>query len=73
MMKKQIGARDGAECTLACLKQGGKLVLYDPSTKKVYQLQNQQSQWTMLDKRSNAGSKTQDNVIQIETIQSISQ
>jgi hypothetical protein len=52
MMKKQIGAQDEAECTLACLKQGGKLVLYDPSTKKTYQFQNQQKAMDYAGQRS---------------------
>lgn len=74
MMKKQIGAQDDAECTRACVKQGGKLVLYDSSTKKVYQLQNQQKAMDYAGQKVKvAGTQTQDNVVQIETIQPISQ
>ncbi len=29
------------ECTLGCVKAGGKFVLYNPSTKAVYQLDDQ--------------------------------
>ena len=28
-------------CTLGCVKNGGKFVLYDPTTKKTYQLDDQ--------------------------------
>jgi uncharacterized protein DUF5818 len=38
VMKAKEGARDAKECTLACLKQGGKVVLFDTENKKVYQL-----------------------------------
>jgi hypothetical protein len=39
-MKKE-GAKDAKECTLACVKMGGKFVLYNPSTKTTYQLDDQ--------------------------------
>lgn len=38
---KKIGAKDARECTLKCA-QDGSFVLYDPETKKVYQLDDQQ-------------------------------
>lgn len=40
MMKKE-GTKDAKDCTLTCAKMGSKLVLYDSSTKKIYQLDNQ--------------------------------
>jgi hypothetical protein len=40
MMKKE-GAKDAKECTLACVKMGGKFVLYNPSRKTTYQLDDQ--------------------------------
>jgi hypothetical protein len=71
MMKKQIGAQDEAECTLACLKQGGKLVLYDKKNLSVPKSAKGDGLcWT---KVKVADSQIQDNVVQIETIQSISQ
>jgi hypothetical protein len=38
MMMKQKGLKDAAECTQACVKDGGKVVLYDSAHQKVYQL-----------------------------------
>jgi len=29
------------ECTLSCIRMGGKFVLFDPNTKAVYQLDDQ--------------------------------
>jgi len=40
-MMKQQGAKDGKECSDACVKAGGKYVLYDAATKTVYQLDDQ--------------------------------
>jgi len=40
MMKKE-GTKDAKECTLACVKGGGKYVLYNSTTKKTYQLDDQ--------------------------------
>jgi hypothetical protein len=42
MMMKQKGSKDAAECTRACVRDGGKLVLYDSTHQKVYQLADQQ-------------------------------
>ena len=43
MVKKdKIDAEDKKECTLACVKMGGKFVLYDAATKTVYQLDDQE-------------------------------
>ena len=36
------GAANSRECTLACFRSGYKLVLYDQSTKTIYQLDDQQ-------------------------------
>jgi hypothetical protein len=40
MMKKE-GTKDAKDCTLACIKGGGKYVLYNSATKKTYQLDDQ--------------------------------
>jgi hypothetical protein len=40
-MMKGEGAKNAKECTLACVKSGGKYALYDPSAKKAYQIDNQ--------------------------------
>ena len=41
-MMTQNGAKDVRDCTLECAKSGGSFVLYDPDTKTVYQLDDQQ-------------------------------
>jgi hypothetical protein len=41
MMKKE-GIATENECTLGCIKMGGKFVLFNPKTKAVYQLDDQQ-------------------------------
>jgi len=40
-MMKAEGAKNAKECTDACVKMGGKYVLYDAGTKTTYQLDNQ--------------------------------
>ena len=40
MMKKH-GAKDANDCSDKCVKEGAKYVLLDPSTKKIYQLDDQ--------------------------------
>jgi hypothetical protein len=40
-MEAKEGAKTARECTLACLKNGSTLVLYNPSTKTTYQLSDQ--------------------------------
>jgi hypothetical protein len=40
-MIKQEGAKNATECSDACVKAGGKYVLYDAATKAVYQLDDQ--------------------------------
>ena len=40
-MGKKLGAKDARECTLLCAKNGS-FVLYDPQSKTVYQLSDQQ-------------------------------
>ncbi len=39
---KMTGTSTPKDCTLACVKSGSKLVLYDPNTKTTYQLDNQE-------------------------------
>jgi type 1 fimbria pilin len=41
MMMKKEGINDKKMCTLNCVKMGGKFVLYNSSTKTVYQLDDQ--------------------------------
>lgn len=41
MMKKE-GIATEKQCTLGCIKMGGKFVLFNPTTKAVYQLDDQQ-------------------------------
>jgi hypothetical protein len=40
-MMKAEGAKNAKECTIACVKSGGKYALYDPAAKRAYQLDNQ--------------------------------
>jgi hypothetical protein len=40
-MFKKEGTNDAKACTLACVKAGGKFVLFDDSTKKYHMLDNQ--------------------------------
>ena len=40
-MMKTEGAKDAKECTLACVKNGGSFVLFDPQTKKVYRIDDE--------------------------------
>ena len=42
MMKAHAGIKDAKGCTLGCVKGGAKFVLYDASSKTVYQLDDQQ-------------------------------
>ncbi|MGH9451124.1 MAG: DUF5818 domain-containing protein [Terriglobia bacterium] len=41
-MMKQEGAKTAKECTLKCVQAGAQLVLYNRSTKKTYQLDDQE-------------------------------
>ena len=41
-MMRQNGLKNAKDCTLECAKSGGSFVLFDPETKTVYQLDNQQ-------------------------------
>jgi hypothetical protein len=41
MMKSHANIKDAKGCTLGCVKGGSKFVLYDASTKTVYQLDDQ--------------------------------
>lgn len=40
-MEKMHPGLDDKQCTLACVKAGGKFVLFDPDSKTVYQLDDQ--------------------------------
>jgi hypothetical protein len=41
MMMKKEGAKNATQCTLACVKMGGKYVLVNAAEKTVYQLDDQ--------------------------------
>ena len=41
MMMKKEGIKTAKECTLGCVKMGGKYVLFDAASKTVYQLDDQ--------------------------------
>jgi hypothetical protein len=41
-MMRQNGLKNAKDCTLQCARSGGSFVLFDPETKTVYQLDNQQ-------------------------------
>jgi hypothetical protein len=41
-MMRQNGLKGAKDCTLQCARSGGSFVLFDPETKTVYQLDNQQ-------------------------------
>ena len=41
MMMKKEGIKTVKECTMGCVKMGGKYVLYNSATKTVYQLDDQ--------------------------------
>lgn len=40
-MEAKEGTKNARDCTLACVKNGSTLVLYNPSTKMTYQLSDQ--------------------------------
>lgn len=40
-MEAKEGTKSAKDCTMACVKNGSSLVLYNPSTKKTYQLSDQ--------------------------------
>jgi Protein of unknown function (DUF5818) len=42
MMMKKEGIKTAKECTLGCIKMGGKFVLLNAANKMVYQLDDQQ-------------------------------
>jgi hypothetical protein len=41
VMMKQEGAKDARQCTTGCVKMGGKYVLFNASSKSIYQLDDQ--------------------------------
>lgn len=41
MMMKKEGLKDAKSCSQACVKMGSKYVLYNPATKRIYQLDDQ--------------------------------
>lgn len=45
-MMKGVGAKDAKECSVKCVKMGGKFVLYNSAEKKTYQLDDQEKAMT---------------------------
>ena len=43
MMKSHANIKDAKGCTLGCVKSGSKFVLYDDTSKTVYELDDQQA------------------------------
>lgn len=41
VMMKQEGAKDAKQCTLGCVRMGGKYVLFNAADKTIYQLDDQ--------------------------------
>jgi hypothetical protein len=41
-MMKGLNAKDARDCSMKCIGLGGKYVLYDPTTKMTYQVDDQQ-------------------------------
>lgn len=41
VMMKQYGTTTARQCTLGCVKMGGKYVLFNPAEKAIYQLDDQ--------------------------------
>ena len=74
MMQKQIGAKDPAECTRACIAQGGKAVLYDPAAQKVLQLDDQEKAKQYAGQQVEVtGSEAQDGLtLQVQDIKPLS-
>jgi Protein of unknown function (DUF5818) len=77
MFNKASSALTGPEarkCTLACVKMGGKFVLYNPKTKRTYQLSDQEKPREFAGEKVrvtgtyDAASKT----IQVESIEAAS-
>lgn len=73
MMKQQEGAKDAEECTQACLRKGGKLVLYDPASQKVYQLDEQQKfmQYAGLRVKVTGSYNDSDRTIHVENVERV--
>ena len=67
---KELDAKDARGCTLRCAKNGS-FVLYDPETKTVYQLNNQEKPLRCAGERVNASGRYDDwsQTIEIESIE----
>jgi hypothetical protein len=67
---KRLDARDARDCTLKCAKDGS-FVLYDPDTKKVYQLNDQEKPVPFAGKRVRIAGQYDgwSETIEIESIQ----
>jgi hypothetical protein len=71
-IKKQIGAKDTRECTLQCAKDGS-FELYDPSTKEVYQLDDQQKPAPFAGQKVKVSGTYEDNsqTIEVDAIEAV--
>jgi hypothetical protein len=69
---KKLGAKDARDCTLECAKNGS-FVLYDPSAKTVYQLNNQEKPARYAGERVKISGQYDDwsQTIEIESIEPV--
>jgi hypothetical protein len=69
---KKLGAKDARDCTLECAKNGS-FVLYDPSAKAVYQLNNQEKPARYAGERVKISGQYDDwsQTIEIESIEPV--
>lgn len=69
-MMKEEGAKDGKQCTLACVKNGDTFVLLDSATKKVYVINDEKKVREFAGERVNVtGSYDQEgDVLRVKTI-----
>lgn len=66
---KQVGAKDARDCTLRCARDGS-FGLYDPNTKNVYQLDDQQKPQPFAGQKVRVSGTYEENsqTIEVDTI-----
>jgi hypothetical protein len=71
-MMRQNGLKNAKDCTLQCARSGGSFVLFDPETKTVYQLDDQQKPEPFAGQRVRVSGTYDENskTMHIESIQS---
>jgi len=69
---RQNGLKNAKDCTLQCARSGGSFVLFDPETKTVYQLDDQQKPEPFAGQRVRVSGTYDENskTMHIESIQS---